>query len=98
MRVLASLFQTVESTTPYGGISTTYEALGVAWLALGSRRRRERTEAGLTRSIEVVAAETRTDPRLIEDRVLRFGGGDWRIAEVQDAGSGRVTLNLERAR
>lgn len=98
MRVLAGLFQPAEGVTPYGGITTSYEAVGMVWLALGVRRRRERTEAGMTRSVEVVAAESRADPRLIEDRILRFAGGDWRIADVHQARPGRLMLSLERSR
>ena len=100
MRILANLFEVVEAETAQGGRTTTYEALGVAWLALGARRRRERTEAGVTRGIEVLSAETRADARLAQGRVLRFGGADWAIVAVDgvDGRPGRVTLGLERAR
>ena len=98
MRVLAGLFQTVEAATPYGGMAVSYEPLGSAWLRLGARRRRERTDAGVTRGVEVVVAETRADPRLIEGRVLRFGGADWRIVAVDAGDAGRASLSLERAR
>lgn len=100
MRVLASLFEVVEAETPYGGRSVTYEALGVAWLALGARRRRGKSEPGGSRSIETVSAETRDDPRLAEGRVLRFGGADWTIIAVDgvDGRPGRATVGLERAR
>ena len=100
MRILANLFEVLEAETPYGGRATTYEALGVAWLGLGARRRRERTEAGVARGIETLSAETRADPRLAEGRVLRFGGADWEIVAVDGVGGrpGRVALGLERAR
>lgn len=99
MRVLAGLFQAVETATPYGGMAVSYEPLGSAWLRLGARRRRERTDAGVTRGVELASAETRADPRLVEGRVLRFGGAEWRIVAV-DVGEtpGRMTLSLERAR
>ena len=100
MRALAGLLQPVEAETPYGGRSVTYDSLGVVWLAAGERRRRERTEAGVTRAIETMTAETRADPRLVEGRVLRFGGRDWAIAAIDaDPGApGRVSLSLERGR
>lgn len=97
MRALAGLFEAVEAETPYGGRSVTYEPVGSAWLRLGARRRRERTEAGVTRGVETVTAETRSDPRLTVGRVLRFGGTDWRIKVVESVG-GRAILNLERMR
>jgi len=100
MRVLAGLLQPVEAETPYGGRSVTYDSLGVVWLAAGERRRRERTEAGVTRAVETMTAETRADPRLVEGRVLRFGGGDWVIVAVDVAADvpGRVSVSLERRR
>ena len=54
----------------------------------------------MTRVVEAATAETRADPRLVEGRMLRFGGGDWTILMVQtdDARPGRMKLNLERAR
>lgn len=98
MRVLAGLFQAVETATPYGGMAVSYEPLGSAWLRLGARRRRERTDAGVTRGVELASAETRADPRLVEGRVLRFGGAEWRIVAVDaDQTPGRMTLSLERA-
>jgi len=97
VRALAGLFEAVEAETPYGGRSVTYEPVGSAWLKLGARRRRERTEAGVTRGVETVTAETRSDPRLKAGRVLRFGGTDWRIMAVESVG-GRAILTLERMR
>ena len=91
------MFEAVEAETPYGGRSVTYEPLGSAWLKLGARRRRERTEAGVARAVETVTAETRSDPRLLVGRVLRFGGTDWRIGSGETVG-GRAILNLERMR
>lgn len=95
MRVLAGLFDGVESQTPYGGRAVSWEPLGSAWLALGRRRLRERAEAGGARTLEAVTAETRSDPKLIAGRVLRFGGADWRIRSGETVG-GRAILNLER--
>lgn len=97
MKVLASLFEAVESRTPYGGVAVSYEAVGSAWLKLGARRRREKSEPGGLRAIEVVTAETRADPRLIAGRVLSFGGADWRIQTTETVG-GRAILMLERSR
>ena len=97
-RVLAGLFEPVESETPAGGRAVSFEALGSAWLRLGARRRRERVEAGVMRTVEAATAEARADPRLSEGLVLRFGGADWRIAAVDDGRPGRVALSLERAR
>ena len=100
MRVLAGLFEPIESETPFGGRAVSWQARGSAWLKLDGRRRRERTEVGVTRVVEAATAETRADPRLVEGRMLRFGGGDWTILMVQtdDARPGRMKLNLERAR
>lgn len=100
MRVLAGLFEAIEGETPFGGRSRSWQVVGSAWLRLEGRRRRERTEAGVSRAVEAATAETRADPRLVEGRMLRFGGGDWRIVMVETDGMrpGRVKLNLERAR
>ena len=97
MKTLAELLDAVEAETPYGGRSVTYEPLGWAWLKLGSRRRRERTEGGRLQVAETVTAETRSDPRLAEGRLLRFGGADWRIRSGETVG-GRAILALERPR
>lgn len=97
MKTLAELFELVEAETPYGGRAVSYELLGHAWLKLGARRRRERSEAGGPRAIETVTAETRADARLAPGRVLRFGGGDWRIVSGETVG-GQAVLNLERIR
>lgn len=97
MKTLAELFEVVEAETPYGGRSVSYEALGWAWLKLGSRRPRERTEAGGLHVLETVTSETRSDARLQAGRVLRFGGANWRIRSGETVG-GRAILNLERTR
>jgi hypothetical protein len=97
VKVLAELLQGVESETPYGGRAVSWEPLGWAWLKLGSRRRREKSEPGGARVVETVTAETRSDARLAEGRVLGFGGGDWRIVSGETVG-GRAILNLERVR
>ena len=46
MKVLAELLRGVESETPYGGRAVSWEPLGWAWLKLGARHRRERSEPG----------------------------------------------------
>ena len=97
MKLLAGLFESVESETPYGGRAVSWDPLGSAWLKLGVRRRRERAEAGGLRAVETVTAETRADGRLTPGRMLRFGGGDWRIVSGETVG-GRAILNLERSR
>jgi hypothetical protein len=97
VKVLAELLQGLESETPYGGRAVNWEPLGSAWLKLGARRRREKNEPGGARAIETVTAETRSYARLTTGRVLRFGGGDWRIASGETVG-GRAILNLERIR
>lgn len=97
MKVLAELFEGVESETPYGGRAVSWEPLGSAWLKLGPRRRREKTEPGGVRAIETAAAQTRSDVRLTVGRMLRFGGGDWGIVSGETVG-GRAILNLERIR
>ena len=97
MKLLAGLFESVESETPYGGRAVSWDPLGSAWLKLGVRRRRERAEAGGLSAVETVTAETRADGRLTPGRMLRFGGGDWRIVSGETVG-GRAILNLERSR
>lgn len=97
MKVLAGLFEGLESETPYGGRAVSWEPLGSAWLKLGARRRREKSETGGPRAVETVTAETRSDARLAAGRMLRFGGGDWRILSGETVG-GRAILNLERTR
>ena len=95
MRVLAGLFDGVESETPYGGRAVSWEPVGSAWLKLGPRRRREKSEVGGARVVETLTAETRADMRLVSERVLRFGGADWRIRSSETVG-GQAILNLER--
>ncbi len=96
MRVLADLYEGVESLTPYGGRAVSWEPVGVAWLKLGPRRTREKREGGAARTVETLTAESRSDPRLIPERVLRFGGADWRIRAVETVG-GQAILRLERS-
>jgi len=95
--LLAQVFEIIEAETPYGGRSLTYEPIGSAWIRPGPTRRRERGEAGTSTAVETLAAESRLDPRLIVGRVLRFGGGDWRIVSGEPV-NGRSILNLERTR
>ena len=100
LKVLARVLTAVETVTPYGGRSTTYEPAGMVWLALGARRRRTRTEAGAARAIETLSAGTRADPRLAVGQVLRFGGADWTLEALEPdaARPGRLKLELERRR
>lgn len=95
MRVLAGLFEGLESQTPYGGRAVSWESVGSAWLKTGPRRRREKSEAGRARILEAMTAEARADARLTAGRMLRFGGADWRIRSVETVG-GQAILNLER--
>ncbi|HWQ86250.1 head-tail adaptor protein [Brevundimonas sp.] len=97
MRALADLFEPLETETPYGGRAVSWEPMGSAWLKLGARRRREKAEPGGTRTVETTTAETRSDARLTAGRMLRFGGGDWRILSGETVG-GQAILNLERMR
>lgn len=97
LALLAQVFEVIEAETPYGGRSLTYEPIGSAWLRVGPTRRRERSEAGISTTVEALTAESRPDPRLTAGRVLRFGGGDWRIASGEPA-KARSILNLERTR
>jgi hypothetical protein len=97
VRTLAALMDATETETPYGGRAVSYEPVGVAWLKLGARRRRERTEAGGARILEAVTAETRADARLVAGRILSFSGADWRIVSGETVG-GQAILNLERSR
>lgn len=97
MRALAELFEGVAVETPYGGRAVSWEPLGFAWLKLGPRRRRERSDVGGPRAVETVTAETRADVRLTPGRMLRFSGGDWRIISGETVG-GQAILNLERLR
>nr|WP_245161547.1 head-tail adaptor protein [Brevundimonas alba] len=89
------MFEGVESETPYGGRAVSWNALGSVWLKPGPRHRREKSEPGGARTSETMAAEARADPRLTEDRVLRFGGADWRIRSAETVG-GIAILTLER--
>ena len=43
-----------------------------------------------------MTAEARADARLTPERVLRFGGADWRIRSAETVG-GQAILSLERA-
>ncbi|RZJ27752.1 MAG: phage head-tail adapter protein [Brevundimonas sp.] len=95
--LLAELFRTTETQTPFGGRSVAYDLLGSIWLKLGVVRRRERGEAGAGAVSEQVTAASRSDVRLIDGRMLRWGGRDWRIVSSDTVG-GRAILNLERVR
>jgi len=100
VKVVASVVRAVGAETPYGGRAVSYESVGSLWLSLGARRRRERTEGGVTRGVETLSATVRADPRLAEELVVRFGGADWGVVgiEADPKAAGRVRLNLERAR
>lgn len=100
MKVVAGLHRPVEAETPYGGRVVSYEPMGSLWLALGARRRRQRTEAGVTQGVEILIATTRADPRLEPGMLVRFGGADWRIEGVEPdpERAGRARLEMERAR
>lgn len=100
MKIVASLVRPVEAETPYAGRIVSYEPLGTLWLSLGARRRRERTEAGVTRGVEIMSATVRADPRLAEGLIVRFGGADWAVVgiEAEPKAAGRARLNLERSR
>jgi hypothetical protein len=99
MRLVAGLFERVETTTPMGGQAVSYEPQGSVWIALGARRRRAVTEAGApVRIVETASAEARADGRLAEGRVLRFSGSDWAIRAVEAPAPGRAKLSLERTR
>ena len=99
MRVLARIEQPVEAETPYGGRVVTYEHQGMVWLACGARRRRERSEGGqAARTVETMSATFRPDGRVVEGRVLQFGGADWTVRGVEMVEAGRLKLDLERTR
>ena len=97
-RRLAELLTATETQTPQGGQAVSFAPLGWVWLKAGSLRRRERTKAGVARTIEMMRVETRTDPRLVAGRVLRFDGDDWTVVAVEPdpARPGRVHPDLER--
>tara|TARA_R110002124_G_scaffold139951_4_gene304170 strand:- start:333 stop:641 length:309 start_codon:yes stop_codon:yes gene_type:complete len=97
-RRLAELLAATETQTPQGGQAVSYAPLGWVWIRPGARRRRERTEAGMTRMIETMRVEARADPRLVAGRVLRFDGDDWTVVAVEIDASrpGRVNPDLER--
>ena len=97
--ILAELLEPVEAQTSFGGRSVSYELFGVAWISPGPVKRRERSEAGAEpRVVETLSAEARADERLSVGRVLRFRGGDWRIAAVDVGRPGRAVLSLELSR
>ena len=99
MRRLAELHQPVEQETPFGGRSVGLEPVGVVWIEILRRRRRERSEVGTgPRLREAIDVEARSDPRLTVGRILRLDGGDWRIGVVapETPKPGRMTLTLER--
>lgn len=97
-RRLAELLTATETQTPQGGQAVSFEPLGWVWLRPGARRRRERTEVGMTRTVETMRVETRADPRLISGRILRFDGADWTVVAVDPDAErpGRVNADLER--
>lgn len=97
MKRLAELVEAVESETVQGGLAVSYVGHGWVWLDLGPRRRREKTDAGVARSVDAMTAGARVDPRVVEGRILRFGGGDWNVIAIDEAARpGRCDLMLER--
>ena len=92
---IAEVLAAVETQTPYGGASTTYETLGWTWVAMAPRGSRGAEEDA---TVETALAETRVDPRLTAGRRLRVSGVDWRIAAADEIAGGRVRLKLERSR
>lgn len=92
---IAEVLAAVETQTPYGGLSTSYETLGWTWVAMAARGARGVEEDA---TVETALAETRVDPRLIAGRRLRVSGVDWRIDAVDETAGGRVRLKLERSR
>lgn len=100
MKAVAGLHRPVEVETPYGGRAVSYEPMGSLWLAPAARRRRERTDGGVTRGVETLSAGARADPRLAEGLVARFGGADWTIVGIEPdpKAAGRLRLSLERGR
>lgn len=97
-KVLVELLEPVEAETPYGGRSTTYLPLGQVWLSPKSVSARERVVAEREHSTARRTVEAREDGRLTVGRVLRFGGGDWRIGAVETVRFGWVQIDLEAAR
>lgn len=97
-KILAELLEPVEAETPYGGRSTTYLPLGLVWLRPKSASERERVVADRAHSTARRTLEAREDGRLTVGRVLRFGGGDWRIRAVEAVRFGWVEIGLEAAR
>jgi len=100
LRLLAELLEPVDGHTPSGEWTRSYVPLGVVWLKTAATRRREKSDGVAIRTVEAMTVETRTDPRLAEGRVLRFGGGDWSLIGLQGTAArpGRVELVLERGR
>ncbi len=96
--VLAELLEPVEAETPYGGRSTTYLPVGPVWLRPKSVSARARVVAEREHSTARRTVEAREDGRLTVGRVLRFGGGDWRIRAAEPVRFGWVALDLEAAR
>lgn len=92
------MLERVEGLTAQGGRAVSYEPLGFVWISPGAVKRSARS--GGEGPVEALGrtAECRADGRLIEGRLLRFGGADWRIALVDEAAPGRARLNLERER
>lgn len=97
-KILAELLEPVEAETPYGGRSTTYLPLGLVWLSPKGASERQRVIAGRDLATARRAVEAREDGRLTVGRVLRFGGGDWRIRDIEPVRFGWLELGLEAAR
>lgn len=97
-KILAELLEPVEAETPYGGRSTTYLPLGLVWLSPGGASERQRVVAERDLATARRTVEAREDGRLNAGRVLRFGGGDWRIRGVEAVRFGWTELSLEAAR
>ena len=45
-----------------------------------------------------MSATFRPDGRVVEGRVLQFGGADWTVRGVEMVEAGRLKLDLERTR
>lgn len=95
--VLAEVLGATEVETPYGGRATSWTEHGPVWIRPGAERPVERVEDGRVREGRRLTADARCEGRLEIGRVLRFGGGDWRVREAAPDG-GRMRLELEALR
>ncbi len=98
LRRLARLEAPVESETPFGGRTVSWEPAADLWVAMSPMRARDVAQGGVARTVAVARAEAREHPAAEAGMRLELDGMVWRVAAVDRAGAepGRMILHIEK--